>query len=856
MGRTENLLIEGWGFSPIRIFESTMRTNNKCTEVGASHEGSRRPKTTVAKGTKGNSSAASSSSKKRTPAKRISGPMGNGVFGVRVFIPRDRNPCSPLLHFDLEEHISFKLTLKKIRGCGNNDICATWYNKAMHDTVKAKVKESGFLPFLSILGHGKKGDRPLLVALAERWWDTTHTFHFDEVGEMTMTPRTSQQSQDCVNKNKVVKLFGKPIADLLAGERRVPYESLCTPYWKKNPKDDKEADQIARAFILCLIGSSFLNDKSQYVSMHYAPVWKLSQTLVNTTGAVRLWLACIDHWILVPGAGHQAWAVLEGMGGMGLRVPKAVCFIKAQWDLEHVAQNIESAVGCKGLSDEGQCLLFPSSLTEAALNWFYRLEPEMVDSFDELKQIFLNHFMIQTDRLYSVDDLYTIRQREDEPLREYAARFSHEYSRCPETDNRAAYGAFKSGLRSSHFRYLVHSSNWRTYDELMKQAAVHAKAEYFNSKPSASARREDAKPSAYPAKAPSYDRTDSYSAGHKRKDNRDDRRDQPKKGKGRYGRNDNRGPLPNLDHGNEVFTLLNTTYETVLMNEQEAIPKPNVRRPNRQDNRETGKFCRYHQHNSHNTEDCISLRKIVERLIREGNWTSISPGSHRRRCRTLLADKHDQHYQRRTYHCGDEPPFDETVCACRAVPSGARNRDESVPGTPKVRWEPITFCQEEEEGILYPHDDPMIIRAEIADYDVGRVLIDTGSSVSVIFAEAFREMGINDTQVDRQLTPLLSFSGDLVQPIGSVRLPITFGTAPRKATTYDQFLIVDCPTAYNVIVGRTALTRIKAHLSPHMLLMKFPTRTARGQSVEINSARGLATLRRSRQPRSYSPTRP
>ncbi|CAL2265118.1 unnamed protein product [Prunus armeniaca] len=121
--------------------------------------------------------------------------------------------------------------------------------------------------------------------------------------------------------------------------------------------------------------------------------------------------------------------------------------------------SFQSAVGCKGLSDEGQCVLFLSSLTEAALNWFYRLEPGTVDSFDELKQIFLNRFMIQTDRLYSADDLYMIRQREDEPQREYAARFSHEYSRCPETDDRAAYGAFKSGLRSSHFRYLVHSSN-------------------------------------------------------------------------------------------------------------------------------------------------------------------------------------------------------------------------------------------------------------------------------------------------------------------------------------------------------------------------------------------------------------
>ncbi|CAL2238120.1 unnamed protein product [Prunus armeniaca] len=130
---------------------------------------------------------------------------------------------------------------------------------------------------------------------------------------------------------------------------------------------------------------------------------------------------------------------------------------------------------------------------------------------------------------------------------------------------------------------------------------------------------------------------------------------------------------------------------------------------------------------------------------------------------------------------------------------------------PKVGWEPITFCEEEEEWIIYPHDDPMIIRAEIANYDVGRVLIDTGSSINVIFADAFRGLGIADSM-----------------PVGSVSLPIAFGVAPRKTMTYDQFLIVDCPTAYNVIVERTTLTRVKAHLSPHMLLMKFPTSNGTG----------------------------
>ncbi|CAL8162011.1 unnamed protein product [Prunus armeniaca] len=117
----------------------------------------------------------------------------------------------------------------------------------------------------------------------------------------------------------------------------------------------------------------------------------------------------------------------------------------------------------------------------------------------------------------------------------------------------------------------------------------------------------------------------------------------------------------------------------------------------------------------------------------------------------------------------------------------------------------------------------MIIRAEIADYDVGRVLIDIGSSINVIFADAFRGLGITDNMVNRQITPLLSFSGDLVQPVGSVSLPIAFDVAHRKTMMYDQFLIVDCPTAYNVIVGRMTLTRVKAHLSLHMLLMKFPT---------------------------------
>ncbi|CAB4308832.1 unnamed protein product [Prunus armeniaca] len=63
----------------------------------------------------------------------------------------------------------------KRKGIGNARYC------------QSQGQRSWLLPFVSILRHGKKRDKPLLVALVERWWDTTHTFHFDKVGEMTMT---------------------------------------------------------------------------------------------------------------------------------------------------------------------------------------------------------------------------------------------------------------------------------------------------------------------------------------------------------------------------------------------------------------------------------------------------------------------------------------------------------------------------------------------------------------------------------------------------------------------------------------------------------------------------------------------
>ncbi|KAM1063361.1 hypothetical protein ACFX2A_028132 [Malus domestica] len=93
-------------------------------------------------------------------------------------------------------------------------------------------------------------------------------------------------------------------------------------------------------------------------------------------------------------------------------------------------------------TNEEGCLLFPSTLSGGALNWYCRLPPETVDSFEELRKLFVSQHIFQTDRLHSADDLYTICQKQDESLREYAGRFSHEYSRCAEANDKTALKAY------------------------------------------------------------------------------------------------------------------------------------------------------------------------------------------------------------------------------------------------------------------------------------------------------------------------------------------------------------------------------------------------------------------------------
>ena len=135
----------------------------------------------------------------------------------------------------------------------------------------------------------------------------------------------------------------------------------------------------------------------------------------------------------------------------------------------------------------------------------------------------------------------------------------------------------------------------------------------------------------------------------------------------------------------------------------------------------------------------------------------------------------------------------------------------------------ITFFDSDLEGCHHPHDDPLVIRAVVANKTVHRVLVGNGSSADIIFASAFDKMDIGREKLEPVNTHLRGFSGEKVLPLGSIQLVLTLGDPPCQATTTARFLIVDAPSAYNMLLGIPSLNAIKVIPSAYHMMIKFPT---------------------------------
>ncbi|KAL5564268.1 hypothetical protein UlMin_027432 [Ulmus minor] len=142
---------------------------------------------------------------------------------------------------------------------------------------------------------------------------------------------------------------------------------------------------------------------------------------------------------------------------------------------------------------------------------------------------------------------------------------------------------------------------------------------------------------------------------------------------------------------------------------------------------------------------------------------------------------------------------------------------------PRLSNESIIFTEEEASGLWHPHKDAIVVALRIASRKVYKILIDNGSSTNILFRSKLNRMNLVGEKFEPVKLALYGITGDSIHSEGVLSLPVELGTHPCQHIQFVEFVLVDCPSSYNAIIGRPTLNAIRAVTSTYHLLVKFQT---------------------------------
>ncbi|XP_072062012.1 uncharacterized protein [Arachis hypogaea] len=133
----------------------------------------------------------------------------------------------------------------------------------------------------------------------------------------------------------------------------------------------------------------------------------------------------------------------------------------------------------------------------------------------------------------------------------------------------------------------------------------------------------------------------------------------------------------------------------------------------------------------------------------------------------------------------------------------------------------ISFVPKDYKATDWKLDDPVVITAQVGEPLVKKILMDLGSSADVLFYSTFQKMKLSDKILQPSSGDLEGFSGERVSIRGYIWLQTTFEEYPNSKTLEIQYLVVDCKSPYNIILGRPSLNVFNAIVSTVHLCVKF-----------------------------------
>ncbi|KAK2999841.1 hypothetical protein RJ639_023777 [Escallonia herrerae] len=475
---------------------------------------------------------------------------------------------------------------------------------------------------------------------------------------------------------------------------------------------------------------------------------------------------------------------------------------------EHVYQ-FQTNMLLLQVSDAVMCRAFPTTLRKAAHAWFKSLRPRSIHSFAQLSDLFQKHFVSSRTRRKNSASLLNVVQERNESLSRYLGRFNATTLEIDNLDESVKYTAFMRGLRpTTKFAFAVNKSPPRNMSDLLDKANKYIQAEEY-------------------LETHKEHRGDNGQGQEKRA-----REDSPRSGRGsKRSRRDERRPKEMFDMKN--LTPLNARPSQILheIKDKEKLERPEKMR-SAPSQRDRNLWCHYHNDHGHTTDKCESLKRAIEALIKRGHLRGYVNRRNEKRETTPLAGRDEVRE-----NAGVINTISGGIAAGGSSGQGRKAYVREVltsmgPPAKKQKKEPaqtISFSDDDVGDTRIPHDDPLVVTLRVGNFDVKRILIDNGSSAEVLFHEAFQRMNIPSDRLRKIDTPLYGFSNHPIVCEGIIALSVTVGAPPNQAKLMLDFVVVRVPSAYNAILGRTALNQLRAVVSTYHMKMKFPTENGVGE---------------------------
>jgi hypothetical protein len=103
-----------------------------------------------------------------------------------------------------------------------------------------------------------------------------------------------------------------------------------------------------------------------------------------------------------------------------------------------------------------------------------------------------------------------------------------------------------------------------------------------------------------------------------------------------------------------------------------------------------------------------------------------------------------------------------------------------------------------------------VIEPNIQGWTIGKVLVDNGSSADIIFSSTFDCMNIDRNLLQPADIPLIRFGGKMVNALGKISLPVSFGDTSNPRTNYVTFDVVEMNYPYLAIFARGLINKFEA----------------------------------------------